>query len=397
MTLKHMGRWTMASVVSLAMGLGLTACSRDYTLAYVYTTSSTRTTTGVVNAYAVDYQSGALTQLADSPVSTGYKNPVAVVATPNAQTIYVVHRDDSNVVEFSIGTDGKIFAEHTYNVIGSFPVAAAIDPAGKFLYVVSTYQPGFTTALTGPGNITIFPINADSSLGTATAVNVGNSPVGIVASNFNHFVYVLDRETIANVAAGVVLAFAQNMSTGGLTPVNVGANALNGYRIGVVPSAITEDPTARFVYVTDESTNQLYGSVVQASGSLVQMTNSPFSTGLFPVAVLIEPRGKYLYVANYNANSVSAYSIDPATGTPVSSVGGSTSVGTGPTCITVEGALGKYVYTSNNLDGTVSALQLNANTGALTQVQNTPFPASALPTCTVAVATGTHLTQTVTP
>ena len=67
MTWNKMGRRTMASVVSLAMGLGLTACSRDYTLAYVYTTSSTTSSIGVINAYAVDYQSGALTQLADSP------------------------------------------------------------------------------------------------------------------------------------------------------------------------------------------------------------------------------------------------------------------------------------------------------------------------------------------
>ena len=183
----------------------------------------------------------------------------------------------------------------------------------------------------------------------------------------------------------------------GLTPVTVGTNALNGYRIGVMPSAIAEDPTSRFVYVTDQLTDQLYGSVVQAAGSLVQMTNSPFSTGLFPVNVTVDPRGKYMYVANYNANSISAYAIDPATGTPASSVGGSTSVGTGPTCITIEAAIGKYLYTSNNLDGTVSALQLNANTGALTQVQNTPFPASALPTCAVAVATGTHQTQIVVP
>lgn len=397
MTLNQMGRRTMASVVSLAMGLGLTACSRDYTLAYLYTTSATQSTTGVINAYAVDYQSGALVQLADSPVSSGYKNPVTLVTTPDGKFLYVVHRDDSNVAEFAIGTDGKLYAQHTYNVIGSFPMAAAIDPAGKFLYVTSTYQPGFTTALTGPGNVTIFPINADNSLGTPTSVNVGNSPIGIVASNFNHFVYVLDRESIAKVAAGVVLAFSQNTTTGALTPVTVGTNALGGYRIGVAPSAIAEDPTARFLYVTDQSTNQLYGSLVQASGSLVQMTNSPFTTGLYPVAVTIDPRGKYLYVANFNANTIGAYAIDPATGTPANSVGGTTNVGTGPTCITIDNALGKYMYTSNNLDGTVSGLQLNANTGGLTQIQNTPFPASALPTCAVAVATGTHPTQVVVP
>ena len=32
--------------VSLALGLGITACSRDYTVAYLYVTSATRTTYG---------------------------------------------------------------------------------------------------------------------------------------------------------------------------------------------------------------------------------------------------------------------------------------------------------------------------------------------------------------
>ncbi len=403
MTLKKMGRFGMASVVSLALGLGVTACSRDYTVAFVYVAASTRTTTGVINAYKVDYQSGALQQLADSPVPTANKNPVAIVAAPSGKFIYVVFRDDSVVVSYGVGTDGKLYAQKTANVIGSFPTAAVVDPSGNFLYVTSTYQPGFTTALPGPGLVSVFPIGADGNLGTPTAVNVGNSPVSVVASGFNNFVYVLDRETVPTPGGGtgpggVVLAFSKDATTGALTPVTTGATRLNGYPAGVTPSWIAEDPTARFVYVTDQVSNQLIGYIVGTGGSLVPMTNGPFTTGQFPVNVIVDPRGKYLYVTNFNSSTIGAYAIDTATGTPAQTVGsGSTQVDTNPTCASIEPALGQYMYVSNSAAGTVSGLQLDSHTGALKQIQNQPFPASALPSCVTTVANGDHATQIVNP
>src|SRR5689334_11130872 len=104
MTLKKMGRGALASIVSLAMGLGLTACGRDYTVGYVYVTTASGIS-GLVNGYKVDYQQGYLTQLANSPLPSGGKNPVTIVASPDHLSVYIIHRDDSNVVHFLVGTD----------------------------------------------------------------------------------------------------------------------------------------------------------------------------------------------------------------------------------------------------------------------------------------------------
>ena len=61
MSLRKMGRATMAATMSLAMGLGLTACTRDYTVAYVYMTMAPKNGQGGgVAEYAADFQSGAL-------------------------------------------------------------------------------------------------------------------------------------------------------------------------------------------------------------------------------------------------------------------------------------------------------------------------------------------------
>jgi 6-phosphogluconolactonase len=391
---------TMASMMGLATMLGLTACTRDYTVAYVYMTATNKGAVGGLNSYAVDYQTGSLVRIG-SAVPTG-TNPVSVVAAPNGLFIYVLNHDDSTVQEFAVQGDGSAVSKNTYKTTGTLPTAAAIDQGGKFLYVTYTYQTGYSATTPGPGGISIFPINSDNSLGTPSNVNVGNNPVAITTSNFNSFVYVVDQEVSPNAA---VLGFSENTSTGALTvlPGTVistvaGKTAATGYPAGTTPSAIAEDPTARFVYVTDQATNQLYGKVVQAGGALVSMVNGPFATGLFPLAMTIDPRGKFLYVSNYNANTVSAYAIDQATGAPSGSVGSaSTKVGTGPTCLAIEPALGIYLYTSNQLDGTVSGLKLDPHNGGLTNIQNTPFPATGVPACTVAVANGSHATQIVQP
>ena len=119
MTLKTVGQRAIASIVSVAMGLGLTACGRDYTVGYLYATTA-KDTAGLLNGYKVDYQQGYLVQLANSPIPSGGKNPVTVVASPDHLSIYVIHRDDSSVVHFLIGTDGKIYPQKTYNITGSF-------------------------------------------------------------------------------------------------------------------------------------------------------------------------------------------------------------------------------------------------------------------------------------
>jgi 6-phosphogluconolactonase len=405
-----LGRGTLASILSLAL-VSVTACSRDYVLAYVYVTTAKPLTTsspgGGVSAYAVDYQIGSLTPLADSPVQAG-RNPITLVASPNGLNLYVVNHDDSSVGEYAIGTDGKIFLQNTYNVTGSQATAIAIDAAGAFLYVTFTFQLGpngqqlYSPASPGPGGVTIFPINKDGSLGSASTLKVGNNPVGVVVSRPKGgatFAYVLDQEVAPK---ATVLGFSQNQTSGALTPTpgtvittdSTGKTVATGYGAGTTPSAIAIDPSTRFVYITDEATNQLYGDLVANDGSLVAMTNGPFATGIFPVGITIDPRGKFLYVANFSSSTVGAYAIDVASGTPVGSVGSaSTSTDTGPTCVTVEPALGIYLYSSNNLASTVSAMKLDPHNGGLSQVQNTPFPSSALPSCAVTVANGSHPTQ----
>ena len=400
-TIKSRGLKALA--VSMALGLGMTACSRDYTVGYLYATNA-KTAAGLVTAYAIDYQSGTLTQLSDSPIPSGGSNPVTLVASPNNKYLYVLNNglSTSNVVQFDIGTDGKLYATNTYDVVqgngvtGTTPIAAAIDPAGKFLYITFLYQNGYTAVRPGPGGIATFPINADGSLGTALTntttgttlpyIPVGFNPVGITIPATGGYVYVIDQDG----PPGTLLSFAENTSTGALSSISVAAG-IPAVGAGGTPSAITEDPSGHFLYVTDSANNKLDEFTVTGG---IPSLNSTIATGLTPMGVTIDPRGKFLYVANYLSNSVGTYTINTSSGVLTNS-GGTTSVGTGPTCVAIDPALGIYLYTSNAIDNDVSGEQLNPQTGALEQIQGTPYASQVLPTCLVAVSNGAQASQIV--
>jgi 6-phosphogluconolactonase len=387
MKFSKFGRIALVSVVSLGLGFGVTACGPSNTIDFLYVTGS-KQNPGQISVYKVDSEAGALHQIPDSPYGSGGRNPVADVTSPNGKNLYVINHDDNTIVEFAIGTDGKLYPQQTCNLPGSYPTQLAVNQAGTYLYVVETYQPNFSTSIPGPGALVVFPINANGQLGatsslcqpvsngTSTFFPLGNNPVAANVLASGSFVYAVN-ETDRTISA------FQVGSDGALSSIGL-------FPVGLAPNAIASDPTGKFLYVTDGGSNQMYGFQVQTGGSLVMMP-TPFKTDNLPDAVTVDPRGLYVYVANYNGNDVNAYTIDPSTGnaTPVS---GSTTyaVGTGPICILVEPSEGRYIYTANFLANTVSGLAMNIATGGLSAVQNTPFGAAQQPTCSAAITHGKH-------
>ena len=414
---RPMGRAATASILSLAMALGVTACSNDYTVSYVYMVTSKTTPEGLINGYQVDYQSGLLRPLADSPISTGGRDTVGIVVAPNDLFLYTVNNFDSDVVEFGIGTDGKLYPWNTYNTTGSLPTAAAIDAAGKFLYVTFTYQNStsggqlYTPANPGPGGLSIFPVNADNTLGTPTTVNLGRNPVEIATSLLQVpkgtsgcaptssgayctevFVIEQDSATSAN-----LLGFLEDPATGLLTPlpgvtINTGNVPSTGFASGMSPSGLLVDKTGTHLYVTDDVQNQVASYSIGSNGVPAPIAGGTATTDSGPMGMALDLSGKYLYVVAYNANTIDGFTVG-ASGQPVrSTVAGTVAAGTGPTCVTISGAPsdanpshGEYLYTSNALSNSVSGEQLNPADGSLDQIPGSPFSGSGLATCIVTV------------
>ena len=394
-----MRRTLKASILSLAVALGLSACSNDYTVSYVYMVTQGvqgSTNHSLLNSYQVDYQSGYLYTMPDSPNDTGGRDSVAVVMAPNNLFLYTVNNFDSTVVEFGLGTDGKLYPQNTYDITGSLPVAAAIDAAGKFLYVAFTYQnnangsPLYTPSNPGPGGISVFPINSDNSLGKPTTVSVGRSPAAIATSPSGNFVYLLEQDSASSAN---VLGFTENSSTGALTSmpgvtINSGNVASSGFASGPMPSGLLVDSTTTHLYVADKTANQVATYSIGANGVPTFIATTQTDAG--PMGMSFDLQGKYLYIAANQANAIDGYTIG-ANGVPTrSTVAGTVPAGNGPTCVAVTGAPSNahpthavYLYVSNSLSYNVTAEQLNESTGALDQILGSPFGGSTLPACIV--------------
>jgi 6-phosphogluconolactonase len=345
----------------------------------------------------VDSQSGALTQVPDSPFLSGGRNPVAEATSPDGKNLYVANQLDNTIVQLSIGSDGKLYPTTTVNTPGSEPTALTVSPDGTLLFVVVNYQPAnpvYTDLNPGPGGLIVYPLSTSGVPGTPIANGDTSfwplpfSPAAVNVLANGTAVYVVSRTGAVPGTNGEVTAFS--IGTGGALTTVSGSP----FVAGTTPNAIASDPTSRFVYVTDGASNQLISYGATSTGALIPQINGPTATGGFPDAVTVDPSGMFVYVANYNDPSIGGYQINQATGNPVAlGTGGIYTARTGPTCVLVEPALGHFLYVSNFLDNTVTGLEINTTTGAMEATQGPDYKSASQPTCLAAVTHGNHATQ----
>ncbi len=149
MKLTRIGQGLLAVAASVGLGLVITSCSPSDTIDYLFVTSNSSAAgsggNGQINSYHVDSQSGAISPVAGSPVSSQGANPVAEVASANGQYFYVANHGSNNIAEFAIGTDGQLVFAKAYSTPGSEPVALALNKTGTLLFVLDYYQAGFRT------------------------------------------------------------------------------------------------------------------------------------------------------------------------------------------------------------------------------------------------------------
>jgi 6-phosphogluconolactonase (cycloisomerase 2 family) len=392
---KQWGQAILATAVSTGLGLGLTSCSVSNTVDYLYMLSS-KNNPGVINVYRVDSETGGLKQIPNSPYPAG-RNPVGLVIAPNGNILYEINHDDNTVESFGIGTDAKLYPQHTYTTPGSEPVAIAINPAGTLLFVVDYYAPEFTDLNPGYGALVVYNINTDGTLGTTTNGIPGtpvaqtlpsgqsagyyplqNTPTAVnVLANGNE-VYVTDQliAAVNNGVAGQAALEAFSVGSGGLVAPSAGSP----YPSGLQFSAVTSDATGSFLYVTDGGANLLLSYAINGDGSIAPAGVAHTSTGTTPDALTLDATGKFLYVANRNSGSITSYSV--ANGVPVAT--GSYPTGAFPQCVIVDPNLNRFLYTADFQGAGSTGYQIDPGTGNLTGTENSPYGGTGQATCLAA-------------
>jgi 6-phosphogluconolactonase len=201
-------------------------------------------------------------------------------------------------------------------------------------------------------------------------VGVGTSAVAVDPSG--RFAYVSNNGASAT-DPPTVRTYTIDSSTGALTLVNGSA-----VTTGASPVAIGIEPSGRFAYVTSASSLNVFGYAINAiTGVLKELGDSPYTAAVAPNAIAFDPSGKFAYVTNGTSGSVTVFTISAGTGSLTQIVGGDFIVGTGPSSITVSPS-GQFAFvgyqTSSSIPVVgVSAFAINGNTGALTSAAGSPF------------------------
>ncbi len=127
------------------------------------------------------------------------------------------------------------------------------------------------------------------------------------------FLYLLEGK---GTPTGTIHVFSVNSSTGAISEVPG-----SPFNAGLAPNQLVVDPTGRFVYVTNQISQDVTGfSVNPSTGALTELPGSPYSIGAQPITSAAEPTGRFYYVfANSTINGVEAeflyeYTIDSVTG-----------------------------------------------------------------------------------
>src|SRR3981189_3145052 len=88
MKLSRIGRISMAFVVSVAMGLGMTACGGG-TIGFMWVLG---TQYNQIAGFKIDDFTGNLTATSHSPFTAGGANPVSLVVSPAGRCVFVVSK-----------------------------------------------------------------------------------------------------------------------------------------------------------------------------------------------------------------------------------------------------------------------------------------------------------------
>lgn len=347
-----------------------------------------------ITSYNINLGDGSVTRTGDA-VSTG-NNPVAMVVTPDGQTLFVANKDDNSVSAYAVNSDGTLGDQASSVPTGALPVALAVDPAGKFLFVANQG----TLADNTSGTVSVFSIQGTtlsevtgSPFPTELPSDVaGTGPSAVAVSPNGTFLYV------ANQFASTVSIFEYDQN-GFLTqnagpPVATHANpsGLAFSRCAGVSTGTDICPTndGNNLFVADSGLNEItvFSACIQSTsscatpnGALAELTSSPTGAGNGPVAFIIHPVRNFVYAIDSKSNQVSQFKYSPITGalTPLSPAAASTATNPLAGGITSDG---NWAFVPNNGGSTVSAFSIGPG-GKFQQASTASINVSGQPSVVV--------------
>lgn len=299
---------------------------------YLY--SAAQGTTGPINMFSIDQNTGRLNPLSPATIASG-NTLQGMIATPNNYYVYAAANLSNAIYMYSVDPNtGLLTALNPATIAtggGSIPRQMAMTNDGRFLYLT----------LGSPNQIMAFSINQTtgqlSSLGTYAS---SGSTSGIAIANTSSGSYLYASGQTGN----SIFEYSINSATGALTPLPTPSIAT-----GSSPFSLAVTPNNKYLYTGTTGSAQVYMfSINQGNGQLTALTTPTAASGSTPTGIYATNNN--VYVACQGAG-ISQYSIDP-TGQLFPLNPASVTAGTTPFGVVLN-SLGTYGYVSNQTSGDI--------------------------------------------
>lgn len=315
----------------------------------------------------LDMATGALSEPALAGETT---NPSFLAIHPSRKYLYAVGELASignvkggAVTAFAIdGKTGGLTQLNQQSSKGGGPCHLVVDKSGKNV-LVANY---------GGGSVAALPIGADGKLGEATAfIQHQGSGANSKRQEAPHAHSInLDAANrfacAADLGLDKVLVYKFDATKGTLTPNDPPATSVAP---GSGPRHFAFHPTGRFAYVINEMALTVTAFSYDAEkGILTEIQTIPTTPdgvkpGYSTAEVQVHPSGKFLYGSNRGHHSLAIFTIDSATG-KLTAVGHQPTGGKTPRNFGID-PTGTFVLAANQDSDTVVVFRVDQKTGEL--------------------------------
>ena len=428
MTFTKFGKALLMSALSAAVVFSVSSCVESYTVGFLYVTgtiTSGSSGNGIISGFKIDHNTGRLREIHGLPVSSGGANPVRAVLITGSRFLYVLNRgvnssggsdcttadpcQNSNITEFSVGGSGILVAQETFYTQGINPFRLIGDTSGNFLFALDHDSPSSaacalalgSSATTSCGDVTVFQVNQTtgrlSLVVNAQVTAASGAPLTYFPVPANPIDFTIASGNVLTLSGtpstgDVVFPYAFNSSSGQLTISQNSPQPLSIYQGTAIVNGVG------YIYVLDNESivvpagttgsfpsgtypSQILPFSVGTGGALQAQTGGTVpddATLDNPIFLLVESKGKFLYVANQGNNTqgtnptsgLAGYVIDPSTHQLSFIAGEPFGSGSGPQCL-VEDPSDQFIYSADFNDSSVTGRVVDPNSGVLNSLRVT--------------------------
>lgn len=260
-------------------------------------------------------------KLGDPVLAAKMTNPSFLAIHPNGTKLYAVgevgesgKRKGGAIAAFNLLPKGELNQINDQSTVGGGPCHVTLDPAGTTV-LVANY---------GGGSVVSYRVGADGALGEpasfiqhkGTSVNKQRQEAphahSINTDPSGAFVYAAD------LGLDQVLIYKLDKATGALAPADPAHVAVAK---GSGPRHFCFHPTGKFAFVINELANTITAFTHNPrTGALtayqtISTLPSDFKGNSYTAEVVAHPSGKFIYGSNRRGDSIAAFTVDPESGT----------------------------------------------------------------------------------